>query len=54
MNSAIRQPMPKLRSANVVRSTIGSRAVNTRQKKAIAEIAQIAAQTAIEVSCSHS
>ena len=28
----IRQPMPKLRSANVVRSTIGSRAVNTRQK----------------------
>ena len=35
-------------------STIGSRAVSTRQKKAIAETTQIAAQIATEVSCSHS
>src|SRR4051812_41037595 len=50
----IRQPMPKLRSPKVLISTIGSSMLSTRQKKAIAEIAQIAAQTATEVSCSHS
>src|SRR3954466_9535067 len=50
----IRQPMPKLRSVNVLMSTIGSRAVSTRQKNATAETTQIAAQTATEVSCSHS
>ena len=37
----------------VLRSTIGSRALSTRQKKAIAETTQIAAQTATEVSSSH-
>src|SRR6202158_150059 len=50
----IRQPMPKLRSVTARISTIGSSAVSTRQKKAIAEIPQIQAQTATEVSCSHS
>ncbi|MCP1782836.1 hypothetical protein ACVIU4_001968 [Bradyrhizobium barranii subsp. barranii] len=34
--------------------TIGSAAVKTRQKKAIAEIAQIQAQIATDVSCIHS
>src|SRR5438874_2691481 len=50
----IRQPMAKLRLVKVLISTIGSSAVKTRQKKAIAETPQIAAQTATEVSCSHS
>src|SRR6202790_5887831 len=50
----IKQPMPKLRSAKALTSTIGSSAVSTRQKKAIAEIAQTVAQTATDVSCSHS
>src|SRR3984957_20540185 len=50
----IRQPMPKLRSVKALMSTIGSSAVSTRQKKAIAEMPQIQAQTATEVSCSHS
>src|SRR5882757_858223 len=54
MQNEIRQPMPKLRSVNALISTIGSSTVSTRQKKAIAEIAQTAAQTATEVSCSHS
>src|SRR6267154_3500486 len=54
MQNEIRQPMPKLRSVNMVMSTIGSRTLSTRQKKAIAETAQIVAQTATEVSCSHS
>src|ERR1044072_4857846 len=49
----IRQPTPKLRSPNVLISTIGSRTLSTRQKKAIAETTQIAAQTATEVSSSH-
>src|SRR5258707_9123919 len=50
----IRQPMPKLRSVKALISTIGSSTVSTRQKKAIAEIVQMVAQTATEVSCSHS
>src|SRR5436305_3055468 len=50
----IRQPMAKLRLVKVLISTIGSSAVKTRQKKAMAETAQIAAQVATEVSCSHS
>src|SRR4030088_391422 len=50
----IRQPRPKLRSPNALMTTIGSSTVNTRQKKATAETTQIAAQTATEVSCSHS
>src|SRR5450432_1725939 len=50
----IRQPMAKFRSLKVLMSTIGSSAVSTRQKKAIAESAQTAAQTATDVSCSHS
>src|SRR3954466_12586708 len=50
----IRQPMPKLRSAKVLISTIGSFAVSTRQKNATPETKQIAAQTATDVSCSHS
>src|SRR5436305_13814548 len=50
----IRQPMAKLRLVKVLISTIGSSAVKTRQKKAIAEMPLIAAQTATEVSCSHS
>src|SRR6476469_7617817 len=50
----IRQPMPKLRSAKVLMSTIGSSALSTRQKNAIAETAQMAAHAATEVSCSHS
>src|SRR5437762_13600293 len=50
----IRQPMPKLRSTKVVMSTIGSLALSTRQKKAIAETAQIAAKVETVVSCSHS
>ena len=50
----IRQPMAKLRLVKVLISTIGSSAVKTRQKKAIAEMPQTAAQTATEVSCSHS
>src|SRR3979490_2065508 len=54
MQNEIRQPMPKLRSVKALISTIGSSTVSTRQKKAIAETAQIAAQTATEVSCSHS
>src|SRR6266849_502226 len=54
MQNEIRQPMPKLRSVNALITTIGSSTVSTRQKKAIAEIAQTAAQTATEVSCSHS
>src|SRR5467141_504838 len=54
MQNEIRQPMPKLRSVNALISTIGSSTVSTRQKKAIAEMAQTAAQTATEVSCSHS
>src|SRR4030095_16381078 len=49
----IRQPTPKLRSPKVLMSTIGSLTLSTRQKKAIAEITQIAAQTATEVSSSH-
>src|SRR5258707_9282865 len=49
----IRQPTPKLRSVKVLMATIGSRALSTRQKKAIAETTQIAAQTATEVSSSH-
>src|SRR5688572_4938345 len=49
----IRQPIPKLRSVKVLISTIGSSTVSTRQKNAIAETAQTAAQTATEVSCSH-
>src|SRR3569832_204825 len=48
------QPTAKLRSEKVRKLTIGSAAVKTRQKKAIAEIAQIQAQTATEVSCIHS
>src|SRR6266404_7634271 len=54
MQNEIRQPMPKLRSVNALISTIGSSTVSTRQKKAIAEIAQTVAQTATDVSCSHS
>src|SRR5712672_2636350 len=54
MQNEIRQPMPKLRSVNALISTIGSSTVSTRQKKAIAETAQTVAQTATEVSCSHS
>src|SRR3954453_23260259 len=50
----IRQPRPKLRSPNALISTIGPPPVSTRQKNATAEIAQIAAQTATDVSCSHS
>src|SRR5437660_6707528 len=50
----IRQPMAKLRLVKVLISTIGSSAVKTRQKKAIAETLPTAAQTATEVSCSHS
>src|SRR3982075_4119326 len=50
----IRQPMAKLRSVKVLMSTIGSSAVSTRQKKAMPESAQTAAQTATDVSCSHS
>src|SRR6266700_8198350 len=50
----IRQPTAKLRSVNVLTSTIGSRAVSTRQKKATPETKQIAAQIATDVSCSHS
>src|SRR3954471_11097163 len=54
MQNEIRQPMPKLQSVKVVMSTIGSLTLSTRQKKAIAETAQTAAQTATDVSCSHS
>src|SRR6478672_2846007 len=54
MQNEIRQPRPKLRSANVVMSTIGSLTLSTRQKNAIAETVQMAAQTATDVSCSHS
>src|SRR5712672_85021 len=54
MQNEIRQPMPKLRSVKVVMSTIGSLTLSTRQKKAIAETAQMAAQVATDVSCSHS
>src|ERR1700688_3475535 len=50
----IMQPMPKLRSVKALISTIGSSAVSTRKKKAIAEIPQTQAQTATEVSCIHS
>src|SRR5215207_5099846 len=49
----IRQPTAKLRSVKVLMSTIGSLTLSTRQKKAIAETAQIAAQMATEVSSSH-
>src|SRR3569623_2410067 len=48
------QPTAKLRLEKVRRLTIGSAAVSTRQKKATAETAQMPAQTATEVSCSHS
>src|SRR6516164_8181858 len=54
MQNCSTQPTAKLRLENVRRLTIGSAAVNTRQKKAIAEMPQIQAQTATEVSCSHS
>src|SRR6266702_7019259 len=50
----IRQPRAKLRLVKVRISTIGSSAVKTRQKNAIAEMPQTQAQTATEVSCSHS
>src|SRR5712664_2499514 len=46
--------MPKLRLVKARMSTIGSSAVRTRQKKEIAETLPTAAQTATEVSCSHS
>src|SRR6266567_8439558 len=49
-----KQPMAKLRLVKARISTIGSRAVSTRQKNATAETKQIAAQVATEVSCSHS
>src|SRR5271156_3786614 len=48
------QPMAKLRLVKVLRSTIGSSALSTRQKKAIAETPQTEAQIATDVSCSHS
>src|SRR3569832_388461 len=54
MQNCRTQPIAKLRLEKVRRLTIGSAAVNTRQKKAIAETAQIQAQTATDVSCSHS
>src|SRR4029077_3570614 len=54
MQNERRQPMPKLRSVKVLISTIGSLTLSTRQKKAIAETKHIAAQTATDVSCSHS
>ena len=54
MQNEIRQPMAKLRSVKVLISTIGSRAVSTRQKKATPETKQIVAKTATEVSCNHS
>src|SRR6202049_2887085 len=50
----IRQPTLKLRLLKALISTIGSSAVSPRKKKAIAEIPQIVAQTATELSCSHS
>src|SRR6267154_1848994 len=50
----IKQPMAKLRLVKALISTIGSLAVSTRQKNAIAETKQSAAQAATEVSCSHS
>src|SRR6202171_239388 len=46
--------MPKLRSVNALISTICVSTCSTRQKKAIAETTQMVAQTATEVSCSHS
>src|SRR6476646_11444210 len=54
MQNVFLQRRPKLRSANVVMSTIGSLTLSTRQKNAIAETVQMAAQTATDVSCSHS
>src|SRR5260370_36972855 len=46
--------MPKLGWVKAGMSTIGSSAVSTRQKNAIAETPQTAAQIATDVSCSHS
>src|SRR5215471_10474670 len=54
MQNCNTQPIAKLRSVKARRSTIGSSAVKTRQKKAIAETKQTAAKIATEVSCSHS
>src|ERR1700736_1565851 len=54
MQNCSRQPIAKLRLLKVLISTMGSSAVSTRQKKAIAEMPQIQAQVATEVSCSHS
>src|SRR6516162_1900394 len=54
MQNCKTQPTAKLRLVKARKSTIGSPAVSTRQKKAIAETKLIAAQTATEVSCSHS
>src|SRR5438105_8809809 len=54
MQNCSTQPIAKLRLVKVLMSTIGSSALKTRQKKAIAEMPQTHAQTATEVSCSHS
>src|SRR6267378_6158769 len=54
MQNCSTQPMPKLRLVKARMSTIGSSAVSTRQKNAIAETLPTAAQIATEVSSSHS
>src|SRR3954452_9597115 len=54
MQNGRTQPTAKLRFENVRKLTIGSAAVKTRQKKAIAEMPQIQAQIATEGSCIHS
>src|SRR5262249_8424085 len=54
MQNCNRQPIAKLRLVKARRSTIGSAAVRTRQKNAIAETKHTAAKIATDVSCSHS
>src|ERR1700748_2589844 len=48
------EPTAKLRLLKARKLTIGSAGAKTRTKKATAEITQIQAQIATEVSCSHS
>src|ERR1700748_22824 len=48
------EPTAKLRLLKARKLTIGSAGAKTRTKKATAEITQIQAQMATEVSCSHS
>ena len=48
------QPRPKLRLAKVRMSTIGSRAVSTRQKNSTAETAQTIAKIRIDSSLNQS